>query len=63
MLRNKNVMFIFLLLLLALSEAGLVSSLANLFYHYGEIWVHVLSGTGFGVAIVAIIRKLLDILK
>jgi len=63
MLRNKNVMFISLLLLLALSEAGLVNSLSNLLNHYGEIWTHVLSATGFGGAAVAVIRKLLEVLK
>lgn len=62
MLKNKNVAFVCLLILLVASEFGLVNSLSSLVHQYGETWKSVLAATGYGGAAVAIIDRILNIL-
>ena len=63
MFKNKNLVFICLLIVLAASELGLVKSLSSLIHQYGETWKSILSATGYGGVAVAVIDRLLSILK
>jgi hypothetical protein len=63
MLKNKNLAFVCLLILLAASEFGLVNSLSSLVHQYGETWKSILAATGYGGVAIAIIDKMLEILQ
>jgi len=61
--KNKNLVFICLLIVLAASEMGLINSLSALLHQYGETWKNILSATGYGGIALAVIDRLLSILK
>ena len=63
MLKNKNLAFMCFLLVLAASELGLLHSLSALVHQYGDLWKNLLSLTGFGGVAVAVIDKLLSLIK
>lgn len=63
MFKNKNVAFFGFLFVLAASELGLLHSLSALVHQYGDLWKNLLSATGFGGVAVAVIDKLLSLIK
>lgn len=60
--KNKNVLFVCFLLLLAASELGLMKSLSSIINQYGDVWLNLLSATGFSGAVIATINKLLSLI-
>jgi hypothetical protein len=63
MIKNKNVTFVCLLVLLAASEFGLVNVLSDLIHQYGDMWKNLIAASGYGGVGIAIIDKMLEILK
>lgn len=63
MFKNKNVTFGCLLVVLVASELGLLNALASLIHQYGDTWKHILSATGFGGVAVAVIDKLVELIR
>lgn len=62
MSKNKNVLFVCFMVLLAASELGLMKSLSSIINQYGDVWQNLLSTLGFSGAVIASINKLLSLL-